>query len=116
MVNTVITINRQDTYTRTINLIDSSGNPIDATGWIIYFTVRTTASVTSIIDDTNALITKTIAGDVSGVQTLTLTSTQTDVDPGTYKYDIQIKKTDDTISSSTAAAFIINGDISRSTA
>lgn len=112
---TTIIINRQDTYTRTINLIDSNGDPIDATGWTIYFTVRTTASVTSITDDTSAVITKTVAGDISGIQNLTLTSTQTDIDPGTYKYDIQIKKSDDTISSSTPAIFIVNGDITRTT-
>ncbi len=115
MANNKITMNRGDTYTRTVNLLDSSGSAIDASGWTIYFTVRKFAADKSISSDSNALITKTIAGDVSGIQTLTLTSTQTNVNPGNYFYDIQIKKADSTISSSVADSFVINGDMTRAT-
>jgi len=115
MVNTVITINRQDTYTRTINILDSAGSPIDATGWTIYFTVRLNVAPTSISDDTDSVITKVISGEASGIQTLLLTSSDTDVDPSTYIYDIQIKKTDGTINSSAKAPFIVNGDVTRTT-
>lgn len=115
MANSEITINRGDTYTRNINLKDSAGDAIDASGWTIYFTVRKAFADISVSSDADALITKTVAGDVSGIQTLTLTSTQTNINPGSYLYDIQIKKSDDTISSSSAGSFVINGDITRAT-
>jgi len=114
MVST-ITINRQDTYARTINLTDSDGVAIDATGWTIYFTVRKNIPSTSTTTDTDADISKTIAGDVSGIQTLTLSSSDTDITPGTYWYDFEIKKTDDTISSSTKFPFVVKSDITRTT-
>ena len=115
MVDNTITINRGDTYSRTINLLDGDGNAIDATGWTIYFTVRKVVADTSTSTDVDALISKTVAGDVSGSQTLTLTSTQTNIEPGDYFYDFEIKKGDNTISSSTSLSFIIKGDITRST-
>jgi len=113
MANDTITINRGDTYSRTINLLDSSGDAIDATGYTIYFTVRKNVVATSSSTDTDALISETIAGDASGIHTLTVTAAETNIDPGNYFYDIQIKKSDDTISSSTKASFIINGDVTR---
>ena len=115
MANGTITINRQDTYTRTINLLDSGGNPIDASGWTIYFTVRTAIPKTSVSDDGTAKISKTIAGEVTGIQTLLLTSSDTNIDPATYFYDFQVKKSDGTITSSFTSSFIVNGDITRST-
>ena len=113
MANNIITINRGDTYSRTVNLKDSSGTLIDATGWTIYFTVRKNITDASISTDTDSIIHKTIAGDVSGVQTLLLTSTDTNVNPRSYFFDIQIKKSDDTIISSSAGSFVVNGDVTR---
>jgi len=113
MANDTIIINRGDTYSRTINLKDSAGDLIDATGYTIYFTVRKNVVSTSSSSDTDAIIYETIAGDASGIHTLTVTSTETNVDPGNYFYDIQIKKSDDTISSSSASSFVVNGDITR---
>jgi len=115
MTNDTITINRQDTYSRTVNIKDEAGAFIDATGWTIFFTVRTSVSKTSVSDDTDAAISKTIAGDVSGIQTLLLTSDDIDIDPKTYVYDFEIKKDDGTITSSIKADFIVNGDVTRST-
>lgn len=111
---TDITLNRQDTYSRSVNIQDSAGDYIDCTGWTIYFTVRDNTPITSVTTDTGALISKTITGEASGIHTLTLTSEDTDVDPSTYLYDFQIKKGDGTISSSTKASFIVKGDITRS--
>ena len=113
MANNIITINRGDTYSRTINIKDSDGVLIDATDWTIYFTVRKNVADSSVASDTNSIIHKTIAGDASGAHTLTLTSTETNISPRSYYYDIQIKKSDDTISSSTAGSFVVNGDITR---
>jgi hypothetical protein len=113
MTDDTITINRQDTYVRTVNLKDENGTFIDATGWEISFTVRTSIAATSVEDDTGAIISKVIPGEASGIQTLTLTSTDTDIDPASYIYDFQVKKADDTISSSTRALFVVNGDVTR---
>ena len=113
MANDTITINRGDTYSRTINLKDSAGTLIDATGWTIYFTVRKNVTDSSVSTDTNSIIHNTIAGDASGIHTLTLSSTETNINPRSYYYDIQIKKSDDTISSSVAGSFVVNGDITR---
>ena len=115
MANNTITINRGDTYSRTINLKDSAGDLIDATNYTIYFTVRKNIVSTSSSSDTDALISETIAGDASGVHTLTVTAAETNIEPGSYFYDIQIKKSDDTISSSSASSFVVNGDITRAT-
>lgn len=113
MANDTITINRGDTYSRTINLKDSSGTLIDATGYTIYFTVRKDSPANSSSTDTDAVITKTIDGDVSGVHTLTVSASETNFSPGNYLYDIQIKKSDNTIISSSSSSFVVNGDITR---
>ena len=52
-------------------------------------------------------------GEFSGK--ITLTSSDTDVDPKSYIYDFQIKKSDGTISSSSRALFVVDGDVTRTT-
>ncbi len=115
MADETIEINRQDTYSRNIILKDSNNNFIDATGWIIYFTVRTSVPDTSVTDDTGAVIAKQITGSSTGIHTLTLTDTDTDIAPATYLYDFQIKNASDEIESTETSDFIISGDITRST-
>lgn len=115
MVNNKISITRGDTYTRTINLKDAAGDLIDATGWTICFTVRIAIPDTSTTADVDAVIAKEIPGDVSGIQTLLLTSSDTDIEPASYFYDFQIKKDDGTITSSIRSLFIVSGDITRAT-
>lgn len=115
MASDTITINRGDTYSRTINIKDSDGVAINATGWNIYFTVRKNVADKSSSSDTDALISATVSGAASGIQTLTVSSTDTNITPGKYIYDIQIKKGDGTISSSSSAIFTIAGDITRAT-
>jgi hypothetical protein len=115
MANDEISINRQDTYSKTVNLKDEDGNLIDASGWTIYFTVRDFVADTSISVDTDALISTSFAGSASGIHTLTLTSSETNICPGNYFYDFQVKKTDGTISSPSKGNFIIKGDITRTT-
>ena len=115
MADDTITINRQDTYVRSIILKDSNNNFINATGYTIYFTVTATVPDTSTTDDTGAVIAKQIAGDSSGIHTLTLTEDDTDLDPETYLYDFQIKNAAGKIESTVRADFIISGDITRST-
>jgi len=115
-VKPIIRINRSDTYERTINIRDEDGVLINCTGWTIYFTVRTSVPATSVVDDSGASISKSIAGVSSGIHTLTLTPTDTDIDVATYFFDIQVKKDDGSIHSIRAGSFIVEGDITRSSA
>jgi hypothetical protein len=113
MANDKITINRGDTYSRTINLKDSAGSFIDATDWLLYFTVRKNITANSSNADADAVISKTISGSGTGIHTMVISSTQTNISPGNYFYDIQIKKSDNTIISSSASSFVVNGDVTR---
>lgn len=111
---TTIKIKRGDSYIKPLNIVDCEGELIDASGWTIYFTVRSSIPPTSTDDDTDAVIAKTIAGSATGQHTLTLTSSDTDIDPEEYVFEVQIKKADNTISSSETGAFVIQADITRS--
>lgn len=60
---------------------------VDLTGWTIAFMAKKKASDA----DSAAVITATLGNTVptTGVATLTLTATQTNIDAGIYPYDIQ---------------------------
>lgn len=109
-----IRIKRNDTWAKTLNVLDNDGNLIDTTGWTIYFTVRSSIPATGISDDTDAIIAKEIAGNSTGIHTLELTSAETNIDPAEYVFDVQIKKSDDTIHSTETGTFVIQSDITRS--
>jgi hypothetical protein len=69
---------------------------IDISGWKIFFTAKTDYSVT----DTNATIAVTIdvPNDINsqkGIAFLRLLSSDTDVDVGTYVYDIKYQSSED---------------------
>jgi len=113
MVLTTIEINRQDSFGDILSTRDDNGDLIDASGWTIYFTVRREVVDTSIYTDSDAVISVEIAGQSSGLHTLSLTPTQTNIEPGNYFYDVQVKKSDTDIESSGKKLFIVNGDITR---
>lgn len=107
-----ITIKRGDTYNYNIVVKDSAGAAIDCTGWTIWFTVRSNFANTRIINDTDALISKELTGTASGIIALALSNIDTDISPGSHKYDIQIKNTTG-IHSSDYGTFIVESDITR---
>lgn len=109
-----IRVKRNDTWTKTLDIVDCEDNLVDASGWTIYFTVRSTIPPTSKTDDNDAIIFKEIAGSSTGQHTLNLTKDDTDIDPKSYVFDIQIKMADDTIHSSETGVFVIQSDITRS--
>jgi len=112
-LGTITTI-RQDTYNFNIYFKDSSDNPIDITGYEIWFTVRIGVPNTTITTNTDAVISKHYTnGDATGIIAVTLSTNDTDLDIKTYKYDIQYKKPDGTIKSSGVYDFIISSDITR---
>ena len=85
---TKLEIIRGGDYTIPIQVNDADGNAIDITGQTLFFTVKHNA----IDDDDDAIISKDItvhATPASGLSTLILSDTDTDVNPGRYVYDFK---------------------------
>lgn len=102
---------RQDTASITLTL---SG--IDLTGATVFFTAKPTISNSA--DDSDATIEKTVTSHSdpeNGETVIELTSSDTDVTPGKYYYDIQIKNADGSIVSIPVRILQIFGDITRRT-
>ena len=88
---TTLTIKRGNPYDATITVTNSSGTAYDLTGKTLFFTVKKTTDMST--DDALAVITKDITSHtnaVSGITTLSLTATQTDIVPGDYNWDLRI--------------------------
>lgn len=78
-----------------LTFTDSNGDPIDITGWTVYFTVKSNLNDS----DDDALISKDVTDHTSptnGITKIHLTSSDTNL-VGTYFYDIQIKRDDDVV-------------------
>lgn len=95
--------------------------PIDITGWVIRFTVRPNVPESSIIDDTDALISEEaiLADPINGVAIIYVKSETTlSLDPGVYLYDIQVTRPRDEygfqeVSSIKRGKYVVVGDITR---
>ena len=95
--------------------------PIDITGWSIRFTVRPDVPESSVIDDTDALISEEaiLADPVNGVAIIYVKSETTlSLEPGVYLYDIQVTRPKDEygfqeVSSIKRGKYVIVGDITR---
>ena len=86
-----INIYRGDTEDITVTVKDKAGNAFDLTGYTMRLTVKETKSDT----DANAIIgpiIAVVADPPSGKGVVSLSVTDTDVDPKTYFYDVQINK------------------------
>lgn len=84
---------RGDSYSISVNL----GR--DLTGATVFFTAK--PALTNDTDDANAVIEKevTVHDDAAaGQTTIALTPSDTDVEPGEYYYDIQVKSGSDIVS------------------
>lgn len=106
-------ITRGDTSEITARFVDSSGDAIDLTGGTVFFTANATKAPTT---DDAAVITKDITSfsdPTSGVQTITFSSTDTNITPGTYFYDIQFVSASGTVISNKADKLVISPDITR---
>ena len=89
MANETLDIYQGDTVTYTVTVKDSAGDAYDLGGFTPKFTVKTTTDVA----DDDATISKegSVTGDGStGIFTVPLTNSDTDVTPGSYVYDFQI--------------------------
>lgn len=111
MIKCDLQIIRGDTQTIEFSL-EENNIPIDLTGSTVFFTVK------SNLDDTDeqALISKEITvhtAPLLGETEIELTSEDTDIDPGKYYYDIQVKYANDTIASIKYRQLEILADVTR---
>lgn len=94
-----LTIIRGDDINITLAFTDTDGDPVDLTGSTLFFTVKEKLSD---VDD-DAVIEKDVTSHTNptgGVTVLALTSTDTDINAGSYYWDIQIKNEAGKIASS----------------
>jgi hypothetical protein len=105
-------IPRGDTFTVSLNF------EIPINGWILWWTVKKLEDIND-SDDTNAVIQKKITIPAAPpdilTYTITLTSTDTDIEPKVYKYDVQVKQPDGSITTVFRGDFEILPSVTRST-
>lgn len=117
-----IEIYRGDTHVRELTFTTENNEPYDLTGCTVYFTVRPRAQLqglTETINDNAATIHKAITSHsdpTGGKTTLELSKVDTNIDAGSYYYDIQIKTATDDIVTVTRDTFRIYNDVTRSEA
>ena len=93
---------------------DIDGNPIDLTGATVFFTVKRHKTDS----DTSAVLKKEITTftlPLTGVALLELTDTETDLTPGSYYFDVQLKDTIGKITSSYSGRLLVFQDITTRT-
>ena len=104
-------VNRSDTFEEPLELKDENGDLI-TDEWTWRFTVRDSLPDTNVTDDTNAIISES-GTFTNGTDTLTVSSTDTNIDTGTYYFDYQLKKPDGNVHSTLYGYFIVESDITR---
>lgn len=91
--------------------------PFDITGYTVFFTVKVKDD--SSADDSDALIQKTITDfddAVNGLASIELTGEDTRIDPGKYRYDIQVKASGGEPSSTVPQDIEFVNDVTKRTA
>ena len=110
-----LTIYRGDSKTYALNFTDGT-NPIDITGYIIFFTVKNKSDDAD--NDDSALITKTITvhtDPTEGQTQVVLDSTDTTIAIGKYNYDFQFKTDSGAVSTIEKGTYKILDDITKRT-
>lgn len=108
---------RWDQFTTTVNIKDDNGDAVDITWATVYFTVREKQHPIATTDD-DAIITKDITehtDPANGETELELTSSDTDIDPGDYYREIQVKFASWDIISTTTSKLIVVQDLTKRT-
>ncbi len=89
----------------------TSGDPIDITGYTVFFTVKKNVNQS----DDEAVISKTVTNHLNptnGVTLIEITTTESDIPPGVYLYDIGYSK-DNYKMTSDPEKFIVIGNVTR---
>lgn len=108
-----IEIIRGDSETIEFELTDN-GEAVDLTGSEVFFTAK--PALTNDAGDTTAVIKKNVTSHsdpTEGKTQIILTSTDTNVTPGIYYYDIQVKKSGNIITSIKARQLEVLADVTR---
>lgn len=104
---------RGDTESLTVTFV-RDGEPVDLTGATVFFTAK--PALTNDAGDTTAVI-KTEVTDhtdpTEGETVIPLSSTLTNVTPGTYYYDLQVKASNGDLLSIKPRQLKVVGDITR---
>ena len=115
-VNADIEIVRGDDEAIELEFVNESDNtPVNLTGSTVMFTVRTNTDDTS---DDNAIIKKDVlthSDPTHGKTTINLLHTETAVQAGNYKYDVQYKDTDGKIKTLLIGDIAIVQDVTKRT-
>jgi hypothetical protein len=105
---------RGDNHNIVVTFYESDGvTPIDLTGASVFFTASASSAPA---DDSAAVIQKTVTSHtdaLGGTTTIALEPEDTDVDPGTYYYDVQLVDSDGNVLSSRQNTLVIKADITR---
>ena len=117
-MSNIIEVIRGNTRVLNLNFTEDS-SVVDITGYTVWFTVREKVAKTSVTTDTDAVIAKKqlpaeLTDPTNGKTVITLSSTDTDIDPNNYIYDIQFKSDGGSIYSTSRGVFTVVGDVTRS--
>jgi len=104
-----IPVFRGDSLEVDITVVDSAGAPVDLTGASAKFTVRRRE------DDETALLEKSleIYDPAAGKMRLSLSPTDTDLEPASYPADIQITFSDGRVKTVWKSEFVVRWDVGR---
>jgi len=107
---------RGDDTSFDLTFTDKDGNVIDITGATVFFTVK--ENVDDDDDDAIISVEKSTHDGVdddpeNGLTVIYLTDSETDVEIGSYFYDVQLKESDGTISSSGSGILKVLADITQ---
>ena len=106
---------RGDTKAYTLSFTNGNGEPQSIVGWKVYFTMKQNPNQS---DEKAALKVDVTSHDdaPNGKTSIHLSSTLTDkLVPGTYYYDIQVKRTESNIITIDAGEIKVLADITRRT-
>lgn len=111
LVQNDIEVFRGDDFSVQLVFTDTDQNVIDITGWTIFFTAKKRREDP---DDAAVLtITAAPSDPLNGIALITKDHTYTDALLGTYYYDFQYKKADNTVQTITSGSITFNPDITR---
>lgn len=106
---TEISVNRKNTKSYDLTITEND-IPKDIEDYVIKFTVKKNTNDLD-NDDVSAIIAKTITATSNvGLATISLTTSDTNINPGAYMYDIKLKNPAGTwVKSINADKFIVKG-------
>ncbi len=99
-----------DDVTLTLTFTDNDGNAIDLTGGTVFLTVKNRSTDS----DDNAVLKKDVSSfsaPTTGIMTIDLTDSDTDISAGYYWYDVQFVDSSGSVSSIQKDKFIVKRDI-----